>query len=274
MKNQFGKISRLQLVAESKEHQTVLGDVFFTAPYKIMTPFRKQNSGIQVMPLCASAGIMEGDHQEFSFLIKSDAELEMLSQSFDKIHKMEHGKATRTISATVEKNGTFYYYPQPVIPFGQSSFENVMKIDLEDMSSRYFMVEIISCGRVAHQERFSFHRFSSRVEIRRNHKLIYRDNTLYEPERMPMESLGMYEGYTHLANILLSSSGIPEKQDKLRDQIWALLEEEESESSLPFTGGVTSLMEGDLAVRLLGCRAQQLQGVCEKIKEFYQAMEL
>lgn len=273
MKNQFGQISSLHIVAESKEHQTVLSDISFTAPYKIMTPFQKKNGGIQVMPLCASAGIMEGDHQDFTFHIKPDAELEMLSQSFDKIHKMEQGKAMRTISATVEKNGTFYYHPQPVIPFGQSAFDSVMKIDLEDMSSRYFMVEIISCGRVAHRERFSFKCFSSKVEIRRNHKLIYRDNTLYEPERMPMESLGMYEGYTHLANIFLSSSGVPEKQEKLKNQIWSLLEEEESKSSLPFTGGVTSLLEGDLAVRLLGCRAQQLQGICEKIKEFYQEME-
>ena len=38
--------------------KTILEDVSFTAPYKIMTPFEKENSGIQVMPLCASAGIM------------------------------------------------------------------------------------------------------------------------------------------------------------------------------------------------------------------------
>lgn len=37
-----------------------------------------------------------------------------------------------------------------------------------------------------------------------NDKLIYRDNTCYEPDRMPMEGIGMYEGYTHVANIFLT----------------------------------------------------------------------
>ena len=35
-------------------------------------------------------------------------------------------------------------------------------------------------------------------------KLIYRDNTRYEPDKMPMEGIGMYEGYTHMANLFLS----------------------------------------------------------------------
>ena len=35
-------------------------------------------------------------------------------------------------------------------------------------------------------------------------KLIYRDNTCYLPDQMPMEGIGMYEGYTHMANLFLS----------------------------------------------------------------------
>ena len=43
------------------------------------------------MPLCASAGIMAGDSQEFSYHVKEGADLEVLSQSFEKIHKMDEG---------------------------------------------------------------------------------------------------------------------------------------------------------------------------------------
>ena len=30
-----------------------------------MMPFERENGGIQIMPLCASAGIMAGDSQNF-----------------------------------------------------------------------------------------------------------------------------------------------------------------------------------------------------------------
>lgn len=68
--NKFGKISRITACAALKNGKTILEDLFFTAPYKIMAPFEKANGGIQIMPLCASAGIMEGDSQEFSYYVK------------------------------------------------------------------------------------------------------------------------------------------------------------------------------------------------------------
>lgn len=153
------------------------------------------------MPLCASAGIMAGDSQEFSYHVKEGADLEILSQSFEKIHKMDEGSASRTIEVQVDKNAALYYYPQPVIPFAQSAFDSKMTIHLEDETSKLFLLEIISCGRNAHEERFQYRRFSSKVLLYRGEKLIYRDNTRYEPDKMPMEGIGLYEGYTHMANL-------------------------------------------------------------------------
>lgn len=57
MDNKFGKISRISACAALKDGKTILEDLSFTAPYKIMMPFEKENGGIQIMPLCASAGI-------------------------------------------------------------------------------------------------------------------------------------------------------------------------------------------------------------------------
>ena len=162
MDNKFGKISRISACAALKDGRTILEDLSFTAPYKIMMPFEKENGGIQIMPLCASAGIMAGDSQEFSYHVKEGADLEVLSQSFEKIHKMDEGSATRTIEVQVDKNATLYYYPQPVIPFAQSAFDSKMTIHLEDETSRLFLLEIISCGRNAHDERFQYRRFSSK----------------------------------------------------------------------------------------------------------------
>lgn len=142
------------------------------------------------MPLCASAGIMAGDSQEFSYHVKEGADLEILSQSFEKIHKMDEGSASRTIEVQVDKNAALYYYPQPVIPFAQSAFDSKMTIHLEDETSKLFLLEIISCGRNAHEERFQYRRFSSKVLLYRGEKLIYRDNTRYEPAKCRWKESG------------------------------------------------------------------------------------
>ena len=80
-----------KIYGEGSNQVKALDDVSFTAPYKIMTPFQKENGGIQVMPLCASAGIMKGDRQQFTYQIGEGADVEILSQSFEKIHKMDGG---------------------------------------------------------------------------------------------------------------------------------------------------------------------------------------
>ena len=298
MDNKFGKVSRISACAALKDGKTILEDLSFTAPYKIMTPFEKENGGIQIMPLCASAGIMAGDSQEFSYHVKEGADLEILSQSFEKIHKMDEGSASRTIEVQVDKNAALYYYPQPVIPFAQSAFDSKMTIHLEDETSKLFLLEIISCGRNAHEERFQYRRFSSKVLLYRGEKLIYRDNTRYEPDKMPMEGFGLYEGYTHMANLFLSklcnrdnvdggketnidgmdikkqmnSSGTGRTSDRtaeLQEKIWQILDEDSE-----IDGGVTRLTTGDLALRIFGHRAQKLQQIAEKIKEIYTSCQI
>ena len=298
MDNKFGKVSRISACAALKDGKTILEDLSFTAPYKIMTPFEKENGGIKIMPLCASAGIMAGDSQEFSYHVKEGADLEILSQSFEKIHKMDEGSASRTIEVQVDKNAALYYYPQPVIPFAQSAFDSKMTIHLEDETSKLFLLEIISCGRNAHEERFQYRRFSSKVLLYRGEKLIYRDNTRYEPDKMPMEGIGLYEGFTHMANLFLSklcnrdnvdggketnidgmdikkqmnSSGTGRTSDRtaeLQEKIWQILDEDSE-----IDGGVTRLTTGDLALRIFGHRAQKLQQIAEKIKEIYTSCQI
>ena len=141
--NQFGKVSKFAVRAEKREGRTILSDVSFTAPYKLMAPFERPDGGIQIMPLCASSGIMRGDRQEFSYEAGEGADLEVLSQTFEKIHRMDGGYAYRHIRARAEKGASLYCYPQPVIAFGGSAYDSETEIYLADRSSRLFWLEII-----------------------------------------------------------------------------------------------------------------------------------
>ena len=272
--NKFGKTSRLFLHTRLEKGKTVVEDLSFTAPYKVMSPFSRKGGGISVMPLCASAGIMEGDRQEFDFAVGEGSDLEYLSQSFDKIHKMKEGSASRHVHAQVGRNAVFFYYPQPVIPYKDSAFDSFMEIHLTDETSHLFLMEIICCGRSASGERFAYRRFASRVCIYRGDRLIYRDNTCYEPHRMLMEGIGMYEGYTHMANLFFTDicnkketfpdSASASSKD-MKERIWEILEEDPD-----CEGGITRLSQGDYAVRIFGNRAQKLQEIAEKIRLIFE----
>lgn len=100
--------------------------------------------------------------------------------------------------------------------------------------------------------------------IYRGEKLIYRDNTCYLPDQMPMEGIGMYEGYTHMANLFLSC---PEHTEMFLDEIRDLLDVDPETD-----GGITTLSCGDLAMRIFEHRAQKLQQTTEKIKTVYEKL--
>ena len=258
--NNFGKISKLNIVSAFKDGKTILEETSFTAPFKVMQPFYPQgeNGRMQVMALSASAGIMEGDRQEINIEIKKNSNMEFLSQSYEKIHKMQEGYAERKTEIRVEKDACFLYNPLPVIPFKDSAFQSNTSIYLEDESSRFIMGEIISCGRYARGERFDYQYYQSLLRIYCRHKLIYLDNTLFEPSKMCMKEMGMMEGYSHLANIIIVNKQLPEGYfTAVREQMFNTGEIE---------GGITKTASGDTIIRMLGNSAQLLESKIQELK--------
>ena len=258
--NKFGRISEVKLETEYRDGKVILSDLYFTAPFKIMQPFYPRPDYMQVMVLSASAGIMEGDVQEFSLHIKEGTQMEYLSQAYEKIHKMKEGKARRHTKIQVEKNAFLKYAPLPTIPFKDSAFENDLEVDLADDTSHFLFQEILSCGRAACKERFAYRMYHNQVSVRKKGQLIYRDNTRYEPLDFYMEGLGMYEGYTHLANLVFFNI---EKSEKWITEVRELVDRISD-----IEGGVTRITSGDVAVRILGKGAESLLKILDKIQKF------
>ena len=239
--------------------EAVLDEVQFTAPFKIMEPFREEKDYLKVMILSASPGIMEGDIQEQRIHVGRGTRLEVCSQSFEKIHRMKNGCARRYIRICQESDSFLYYVPQPAIPFRDSAFDNIVEVELEKESSRFIFQDILSCGRTAYGECFDYKYYNSLVQVRREGRLIYRDNTRYDPHTLCMEETGMYEGYTHLASLLLCGLS--------KDSKWADKAREILEYTGEVEGGVSFLESGDAVVRILGRQAQKLEMLCKRIIE-------
>ncbi len=257
MNNQFGKLSKLHLTAAYREGKTIMEDVSFTAPFKIMHPFYEKKDFMTVMLLTASAGIMAGDRQEIDICVREHSNMEFVSQAYEKIHRMEKDCAKRQVYLTVGDHACLHYMPLPAIPFAGSDYQCAVDVKLENETSQFVFSEILSCGRIAHGEEFQYHRFQNKICIYQKGQIVYRDNACYKPERMDMRNFGMYEGFTHLANMVICN--------KQKSDDWVLQVRELLDISKDMEGGVTRTSVGHIVVRILGRNAHKLTEITERI---------
>ena len=274
--NQFGKVSRFELTAaRSKNDTTFIKDSFFTSPFKIMKPFQKDDGGITVFQQTASPGILAGDTQEHKIIVESGASLEIVSQSFEKIFKMEEGeKAERKISASVGEGGILIYAPNPCIPFAKSNFVSSTKISLS-AGAKLIYEDCICAGRVACDEVFDFTAYKNLIEIRREEKLIFRENNFFEggEKKNLLQSKVSFGEFTHSGTMLIF--GFEKTVREVREILGLeekLLYTEEYRRKACGVGKNPSANEkilieasetdsGDIVVRVLGKGAQEIQGV-------------
>lgn len=255
--NSYYRTCTLNLAADYKDGKSYLSNVFFTSPFKIMKPFHIKPNLMTVIMQTASAGILKGDTQEMTFDVNENARMELLSQSFEKLHKMDGGNARRDCKIKVGKNAFFKYAPLPTIPFYDSGFDSTIDVELEDDSSQMSLMEVLCGGRIAYGEEFLYRYYNATVRVRKAGKLIYNDNARYTPSEIDMKSLGMYENFTHMANLLFFN--MSEKAGDL-EMIRAMIDE-----TPDVEGGASLIQSGDTSVKLLGHTAQELVDLCEKI---------
>ncbi len=290
--NRFGRASELRLGARVRDGRTVVPEMFATMPFKVMHPFAASDAALpgfdarlhaapaEVMVMSVSAGIMAGDRQLMQVNVAEGAALRVTNQAFEKIHRMEEGgSAERATEICVGSGAWLDYAPLPQVPFADSSFSANTKIELADTTSRLVYSEILSCGRAARGERFRYRRYRNRVRIDVAGRPVFIDNTDYRPSAtgggMDMESTGFYEGFTHLANLVLVNLDIDEEhfaaaRAYLLEQTGvigaAAVPAGEAEERDAVAGGITRLASGDCLVKLLGHRAQRLQEILEGVR--------
>jgi urease accessory protein len=267
--NRYGNVSRLSIGVRKGGGGAVLDECSFTAPFKITSPFYTGGGRMRIMVLSVSAGIMAGDEQRIRVRVRKGAELEIASQSFEKIHRMnEPFFARRDTELWVESGALLVYAPLPAIPFAGSAFEGSARIHLEDASSRLAYSEILSCGRAAAGERFKYRYYKNRVAVYEGgrgfqaeqeggaERLVYADNSVYTPGETDLEGFCMFEAYTHLSALLLVNIPVSMEQ---REGI------AREAGDFPGIAGVSDTGSGALYIRGLGRSAEDALALHDKL---------
>ena len=295
--NRFGRTSELRLEAAVRDGRTVVPGMFATMPFKVMHPLaldefdlprrgdaaagaEPEARGAEVMVMSVSAGIMAGDRQLIDIELGEGSVLRVTNQAFEKIHRMDGGaEARRETEIRVAPGAYLDYAPLPQIPFAGSAFSTRTHVSLADRTSAFVYSEILSCGRAARGERFAYRRYRNRVRIDVAGRPVFIDNTDYRPTGahgdMDMEGTGLYEGFSHLANLVLVNLGIDEARfDAVRAYLLdetgvigdAARADDDATDGETVAGGITRLVSGDCLVKVLGNRAQRLQQVLEGVR--------
>lgn len=258
MSNAYNQTSVLNLSFQNSHGKTVLKDYYFTSPFKIMPAFETEYGFVRAMIMSSSGGILAGDVQEISIDVGEDCNGEIISQSYEKIHKMEAGFGSRHTNIQVAANSTLCFTPLPTIPFAGSSFQSATDIHLADQSSRLIYNEIVSAGRVHFGEKFQFESYQTLTNIAQAGKKIYRDFALFQPSQMDMTGHLFFQHYTHMLSQILCNFTVEVKE--LRQMI--------DELRLDISYGVTQLDNGNIAIRALGHQGSVMEQLSTTVAQF------
>lgn len=265
MSNKYAEISKVKIKTLNKNGKTILDDVYFTSPFKVAPPFYKSDDFIKVIIMSSSAGTMDGDIQEYDIILGDNTKMELTSQSFEKIHPMVENEAKRNCDIYIGKNSLLIYNLLPTIPFRDSAFKSKINIKLEDSSSKLIFIDIVNCGRVAHGEKFKYKYYKSYVDIECENKLMYVDNSNYSPREMDIENFGMYEGYTHFANMLIANFT---NDDEVLNNVREIFKDNNID-------GAVSITQYDyISVKILGYNSDKLMKVIDKISKYLMNLDI
>lgn len=187
--------SILSLKTEVYKDRTRISDMFFTPPYKIMSPFVK-GKHIDIMQMCASAGLLGADQVSMDFWIGEGSDVTYLSQSYEKVFDTKGKEVQKNLIMHVEPDAKVKYFPYPVIPFENSQYhaENEIRVS-KDATLVYS--DIFTCGRVGMGEEFKMKSYRSKTRIYIEDQLVFADHTYICPRSFHYQKMGMWRKYTH-----------------------------------------------------------------------------
>lgn len=194
-------MSRLYLKTGYKNNRTIITDSFFTSPLKIAKPFYHEDF-TEIMMMTASAGILENDFYDIEIDVTENSKLKFSGQSYTKIFTSVEKGAVQKVKINIGKNAEFIYFPMPVIPFRDSIFRSDMEIYL-DKSSKFVMLDVISCGRKTMGEIFGFKSYISRITVYIDKNPVFLDNQRLVPRETNLSGIGFFENHTHTGMLYL-----------------------------------------------------------------------
>lgn len=257
--------SELSLTTQFQYGRTVISDMYFTSPYKIMSPFT-DGRHIEIMQMSASAGMLSGDVFDLKLQFRENSDVTYVSQSYDKIFQSKGEQTRKNVTLHIGAGAKVKYMPYPMIPFSGCDFVADNQVYLNSTAT-FFYCDVFSCGRIGMGEAFKMKRYQSKTRIYLENELsdvsselVFADHTLIDPQQFAYQTMGMWDNYTHNGICYLY---IPdrEQETKLLQQIRSLSEKTEN------LVGTTRGYKG-IVIRVLSLRGEKIWNFMKEVAGF------
>lgn len=147
-----------------------------------------------------SGGLVQGDRLDVAIMLKNNASACMMTQSANKIYRMEKNCATQHNEIRLDNGAYLEFVPEPNIPYGGSRFFQSTAIRLKKDSTLFYW-DIIYPGRYARGEEFNYDIYSSSLDIFIEDELSLIDTVRIEPKKHDPRSPGILGKGRFAANV-------------------------------------------------------------------------
>lgn len=166
-----------QLRFARRGRNTVLERCFATNPLKVLTT-RGVSHTCWAYVATYGGGIVGGDAIRLSVEAGQESCGVLLTQASTKVYRSLR-PASQQLTATISEGALLAVLPDPVVCFAGAEFSQQQRYDLHTEGS-LVMVDWLTSGRHASGERWAFHRYSSRIDVRREGQRLVYDTLLLE----------------------------------------------------------------------------------------------
>lgn len=246
-----GRDGFLGLRFERRLGKTSLAQCRFKLPLQALAPFELADGTTCLMLLNPTGGLVGGDFLLTQIIQEADTRVCLTTPSATRVYRTLAEPAVQETLIQLAEGAFLEYLPDHVIPYRNSRFRQLLRVDME-RSSRAIFWDALAAGRVACGERWNFDEVDSRLEISLCGQPVFLNRTRIRPARLDPERLGFAEGFSYLATLVL----IADDLDGWKETATAMAAEL---SRMPRVhGGASALATVGCVVKLLARSASDL----------------
>ncbi|MGL5276676.1 urease accessory protein UreD [Myroides sp.] len=253
-------ISSLDIKVEQREGVSYLKDAYVTQPFRIVPVGQyKRDKAAYLMIMSSSPGLLDNDDHRISINLAEGTKLQLQTQAYQRLFHMKN-KSSQTTLINMERTSVFAYVPHPVVPQSSSTFISHNKVEMKE-DCHFLLSDIITCGRKLSGEEFEYNHFQNLTELFVNGRLEVKDNVLLQPDLMPIQGIGILEGFTHQGTLIYYNTA----KVSVLEYIEYFYKQYGERKNIQF--GISQLEGDGFMIRILGQGAEKLYTIFQQIQE-------
>ena len=154
----------------------------FSPPVHLSKPYFDEDTNSLLVNLsCPTAGLLSGDRMICDIEVSDQASMVVTTPGATRSHFMKRGIARVQQKFTIKDGSFLEFNPGTLILQKSTKLEQVTEVEVDEDAEILFVEKMLP-GRIAHGESFVFQKFSNRLSIKIENKLVLLESFSLEPD--------------------------------------------------------------------------------------------